>query len=393
MERNRQCRDALQGFSALLGAILAAHALVVEGNPLAAQAPESSRNGRRGERTGGRPGLAAAGTTPRGLVVVIENKPQEPRLDLAAVKNPFISGVAVQIRWRDIEPVEGRPDWSKLDQLFAAAESSNRWVQLLIFPGFFSPPWAVEGARSLAFQIQYGPGKGTPEKLPLPWDSVYLGHWFDFLKLLAARYGNSPAFRVVAAAGPTSVSAEFTLPHKPEDVQKWRSAGYRPSRYVGAWRKVFEEYAANFPAQYVSLSLGFGLNIDERGQKDARAAKPTKEAVVEEGVRILGRRFALQDSNLDGNAEPAHGPHGVPYVIGYNGRIVTGFQLRTSCLRNSGNMGAEGDPVLALKRAIHRGLQPNVAGHRASYLEIYEPDVLADEMQPVLRDAASIFPK
>jgi hypothetical protein len=30
-------------------------------------------------------------------------------------------------------------------------------------------------------------------------------------------------------------------------------------------------------------------------------------------------------------------------------RIITGFQLRTSCVRNSGNMGAEGDPPLALK--------------------------------------------
>ncbi len=385
MERNRQCRDGLQGFSALLVTILATHVLVVGGNPIAAQSPKPSQNGR--------PGAAAAGTTPSGLVVVIESKPQEPRLDLAALKNPFIRGVAVQIRWRDIEPVEGRPDWSKLDQLFGAAESSKKWVQLLIFPGFFSPPWAMEGARFLMFPIQYGPGKGTAEKLPLPWDRVYLGHWFGFLKRLSSRYGNSPSFRVVAAAGPTSVSAEFTLPHRPEDVQKWRSAGYTPSKYEDAWRQVFEHYSVDFPGQYVSLSLGFGLNIDERGRRDARAAKPTKEAVVEEGIRILNRRFALQDSNLDGHPEPAHGPHGVPFVIGYNGRIVTGFQLRTSCLRHSGDMGAEGDPALALRKAVDRGLQPNAAGHRASYLEIYEPDVLADEMQPVLRDAASIFPK
>jgi hypothetical protein len=82
----------------------------------------------------------------------------------------------LQIRWRDIEPVQGAPDWAKLDQLFAAADSSKKWVQLLIFPGFFSPPWALEGAQSATFAIQYGPGKGTRERLPLPWDRVYLGH-------------------------------------------------------------------------------------------------------------------------------------------------------------------------------------------------------------------------
>jgi len=148
---------------------------------------------------------------PKGLVVVLENKPQQDRLDLQALNNPFMSGVALQIRWRDIESVQGKPDWTKLDQLFAAAESSKKWVQLLIFPGFFSPPWTMEGAQTEMFAIQYGPGTGRMERLPLPWDRVYLTHWFAFLKQLSERYGKSIAFRVVAAAGPTSVSAEFPL--------------------------------------------------------------------------------------------------------------------------------------------------------------------------------------
>jgi len=88
----------------------------------------------------------AARPSPNGLVVVLENKPEENQLGLRALKNPYIRGVALQIRWRDIEPVRGQPNWSKLDQLLAAAESSNKWVQLLIFPGFFSPSWAIEGA-------------------------------------------------------------------------------------------------------------------------------------------------------------------------------------------------------------------------------------------------------
>jgi hypothetical protein len=81
---------------------------------------------------------------PSGLVVVIENKPQpDLALDLRPLNNPFISGVALQIRWRDLDPVKGKPEWSKLDQLFAAAESSKKWVQLLIFFGFFllRGPW------------------------------------------------------------------------------------------------------------------------------------------------------------------------------------------------------------------------------------------------------------
>jgi len=60
-------------------------------------------------------------------------------------------------------------------------------------------------------------------------------------------------------------------------------------------------------------------------------------------------------------------------------------------LRNSENMGATSDPQLALKRSLAKGLQPNASGHRVNYIEIYEPDVLAPEMQPVLRDTAAQF--
>jgi hypothetical protein len=279
----------------------------------------------------------------------------------------------------------------ELDQLLAAAESSKKWVQLLVFAGFFSPAWALDGAQTELFPVQYGPGAGTAEKLPMPWDKVYLGRWFAFLKQLGDRHGKSPAFRVMAAGGPTSVSAEFTLPGTPEDISLWLKNSYTPRKYIEAWQQTLQAIASDFPNQYVSLSLGFGLNINDQGRRDPAARMRTRLAIIDEGIALVGRRFAFQDSNLDGNPGPGRGPRGVDLVIGYNGRIVTGFQLRTSCERNSGDMGAEGDPALALRRSIDKGMRPNNAGRHVNYLEIYEPDVLADDLQPVLRYGASLF--
>jgi len=333
----------------------------------------------------------AAGPPPGGLVVVIPSPLQEDHASvLRAFNNPSISGVALQIRWRDLEPSAGKPDWSTLDQLFAAAQSAGKWVQLLIFPGFFSPPWALAGVETGRFPIQYGPGKGTVESLPMPWDKVYLTRWFAFLKLLSDRYGKSPAFRVIAADGPTSVSAESTLPGSAEDVRTWLRLSYTPQRYIAAWREVFQAVAASFPQQYVSLSLGFGLNINDRGKLDATERSRTRQAIIDQGMALVGRRFAVQDSNLDGNRGP---DRGTDFVIGYNGRIITGFQLRTSCVRDSGNMGAPGNPPLALRRALDKGLKSNNAGHRVNYLEVYDPDVLAEQMQTSLRYGASLFKK
>lgn len=334
-----------------------------------------------------------AATAPSGLDVVVENKPQVDKLDLRALDNPCISGVALQIHWADIEPAEGQPDWTKLDQLFAAAESKGKWVHLLIFTGFFTPDWALEDVKTEEFPLEYGPGKGTVATLPMPWDRVYLTRWFAFVKLLGDGYGNSPAFSLVAADGPTSVSAEFTLPNLPGALKKWRNDGYRPSKYIGAWQEVFQAYAADFPHQYISLSVGAGLNINDQGRIDDREHLRTRQAIVDEAMNALGRRFVLQMSDI--HAGP--GPH-VPsseeedrFIIDYNGRIITGFQMRTSAERNSALMGAEGDPPQALRKSIDLAMEPNSAGQRIKYLEIYQPDVVADDLQPDLRYAASLF--
>jgi hypothetical protein len=106
---------------------------------------------------------------------------------------------------------------------------------------------------------------------------------------------------------------------------------------------------------------------------------------------VFGRRLAIQWSDLHAGQAPVEAPDQTGTVIGHSGRIITGLQMRSAAEGSSGVMGAEGNPSLALKKSIDKGMQPNTAGRRVNYLEIYEGDVLADEMQPILRYAASLF--
>jgi hypothetical protein len=311
---------------------------------------------------------------------------------LNAYTNPNTSGVTFRTSWADVEPEDGKFDFSKIDTVLANAEKNGKWVHLMLIPGFGTPNWAMQGVQTDLFAIEYGPGAGTVKRLPMPWDSVYLNRWFAFLKKLSDRYGKSPALRLVAAAGPTSVSEEFTLPNSPQDLKTWQDDSYTPSKWIGAWRKVFQVYAADFPNQYVSLSFGNGLSINDQGRIDATEHLRTRLAIINQANGILGRRFALQYCNLDGI--PSHDVQSTDFLISYNGGIVTGFLLRTSAVNQNPRgpgMGAPGNPTLALRRSIDKGMQPNSAGQHINYLEIYEPDVLADEMQPVLRYGASLF--
>ena len=311
---------------------------------------------------------------PGGLAVVLPPKGGEN--SLGALNNSFMSGVAVQLNWRDIEPVQGSSDWSRLDELFAAAETSKKWVQLDVFPGFFSPAWALEGAKTDLFAIMYGPDHGTVAKLPMPWDRVYLERWFAFAKQLGERYGKSPAFRMIAAAGPTSVSEETTLPSSPPAMQKLLHDGYTPDKYLGAWEKVFHVYAEAFPNQCVSLATG-KRNI----------------AIVERAMQVFGRRLAIQENDLHAGRAQVEAPDSTEYINSYSGRIITGFEMRGGSRGPipSKIMGAEGDPPLALRRSIDKGMAPNNIGQHVNYLEIYEGDVLSADMQPVLKYAASLF--
>jgi hypothetical protein len=313
-------------------------------------------------------------------------------MNLQVLNNPSVSGVAVQVNWRDIEPVQGKPDWTQLDALFAAAESSKKWVHLIMFPGFFSPDWALEGAQTDMFSIQYGPGKGTDARLPMPWDRVYLDRWFSFMKLLSARYGRSPAFRMIAAAGPTSVSVEMTLPNSPPAHRQWLRDSYTPAKYLSAWDEVFHFYASAFPNQCISLAAP-GLPILGPGDKGRPAHLRARHEVVAQAMRVIGDRLAIQSSDLHAGQANVEAPDQTDFINSYSGRIITGFEMRSGSQNEVASrvMGAEGDPPLALRRSIDKGMTPNNAGRHVDYLEIYVADVVPANMQPDLSYAASLL--
>lgn len=331
------------------------------------------------------------GAMPRGLVVVFPSGERTYRaMPLDVLKNPWLSGVAVQVNWRDIEPIPGKPDWAALDALFAAAEASKKWVRLAIFPGFFAPPWALEGAETDEFVIQYGPDHGKQARLAMPWDRVYLGRWFAFMKEVSARYGASPAFRIVAASGPTSVSEETTLPNQPDAHRRWLVHGYTLARYLDAWDEAFRFFAAAFPNQCVSLA-GLNLQILGPGQQGPAAHLRAKQEIVQRAFHALGDRLAIQWNDLHAGHAAVEAPDNIDFIKSYIGRLITGFEMRSQSQKPDASrvMGAAGDPPLALRRSIDKGMTRNALGRHVDYLEIYVADAIPADMQSVLQYAAS----
>src|SRR5258707_942665 len=61
-----------------------------------------------------------------------------PRLDPGVVARPYVSGLALQIGWRDVEPRSGQYDWSRIDETLLAAQAAGKRVTIHLLP--LAPP-------------------------------------------------------------------------------------------------------------------------------------------------------------------------------------------------------------------------------------------------------------
>ena len=184
----------------------------------------------------------------------------------------------------------------------------------------------------------------------------------------------------------------MTLPNSPPAHQQWLNDSYTPAKYLGAWEDAFHFYADAFPNQCISLAAP-GLPILGPGEKGRPAHLRAKHEIVDRAMRVIGNRLAIQSNDLHAGHAQVEAPDNTDFINSYSGRIITGFEMRSGSQGPIASkiMGAEGDPPLALRRSIDKGMAPNNAGRHVNYLEIYEGDVLPADMQPVLQYAASLF--
>jgi hypothetical protein len=306
--------------------------------------------------------------------------------------DPLVSGVDVDIQWDNLEPVANNFDWSALDCLFAQAHANHKFVVLAVIPGFRSPSWVLQlpGVQTQSFKFAYF-NEDTPARpLPLPWNEPYLHAWFTFLGALAQRYGNNPEFRVIQAAGPTSVSTEMSLPDretgdtalppaaKGSDIAEWKALGYTPDKYVNAWEETFDQYHQLFPNQYLSLSLYPALPIGKNRAEDHRENVATLNRVIDAGMRYQ-QQFALQSNGMKGGAKQPSDPE-YNAVREHCGQIVTGLQNGRSATVHAETQGP-------LDRALD-----HVVAAGVDFWEVYATDIDNPSMQDVLKRASVQLP-
>jgi hypothetical protein len=211
--------------------------------------------------------------------------------------NPAVSGLALQVQWATLNPnplTDPNPYyWNYVDDAFASVNTWNlnnpstpKTIQLIVSPGFYSPPWLFADDLTSCDGLFASPPVIPPSscgyatfsdstaspgytKLPMPWNLTYQAAWKTFLTALAARYSN-PSFVSIAVAGPTSASVEMILPHTDADNSMWdqlltlqypKNKSYHKTdqAFIDAWNSAIDMYSDVFIGVTLVVTTGNGL--------------------------------------------------------------------------------------------------------------------------------------
>ena len=298
------------------------------------------------------------------------------------------SGVYVRLVWSQVAPRFGGYDLSLLDRELSRAVAAGKTVSLSVIAGGYAPPWlASRGIRTLRFDLGRGGANRAshPDEMGVPWDPAYRAAFLDLWSAIADRVRATPgardALRIVKLTGVNRLTEELRLPAdtgvrddvcgRNDDTAILLRAGYRPSVVVDAWTRIAEGIAGRFPDQLLALDILERNDfppVDESGA--TTRDPPVKRAIIAEGERRFGRRFAVQWNGLT-----AAGPLSETVLDAARRGTIIGWQ--SNAFRGTAGAGCNAarrarpedcdeDGFAALLR---RGTDTG-----AAYIEVWAPD-------------------
>ncbi len=138
--------------------------------------------------------LSHAADRPHGLLYFASYPERD---NPAPLTNPHILGGLFTIYWSDVEPSEGRYDWSKLDARLAKWKGAGKKIALRIMWSS-SGNWPEPAAKHPTPQFVLDAGAVTVRSqssktdIPLFWDAIYQKHAARFLREVARKFDDDP---------------------------------------------------------------------------------------------------------------------------------------------------------------------------------------------------------
>jgi hypothetical protein len=319
----------------------------------------------------------------KGIYVLIPFEKRKDNMD-AVLNNPAVSGICIAAEWRELEPEEGKYDFSLIDAVLKKTRLRNKTVSLRVLPGISTPEWVYrKGAKQFEFtdinpnHDNYSSGRrdSTYQKklsIPVPWDTVFLSCWEKFVAAYGSHCRKAENIAMIHITGPTRHSAEMHLPKEPEDKKNWIDMGYSAQKLSGAWKRALDAFASAFPQTPVVLNLSPVIFDDE-----------VMETVVRYGYGKYGQRFFMQNNILLADNK---GMKRRDWAIlrQYSAKTTIGFQRQILRLKQRGVL-SENERV-RIRKENFEGMFSQGMALGAKYFEIGLAEAL--DFPEIVRKAA-----
>jgi hypothetical protein len=203
----------------------------------------------------------ASGACPR----LIEFSGQQS--DPADTRLPYVSGRVLIYYWSELEPKDGKFDFSGMDREVAAWTAAGKTVVLRFSTAGWTKwkqPWSQSGTPRWAFK-KYRIGSVTEADgavLPVYWSAGYFTGLGEFLRSVSAHiqaspYRNRVAFIEIAVGdgGETKPDTEQnkTPAQRAARLALWQRAGYTNAVWYATIARIIDVYRSAFPATPLAL--------------------------------------------------------------------------------------------------------------------------------------------
>jgi len=166
-------------------------------------------------------------------------------VDPAVASKSYVNGILVRVVWKDIETSDNVYNWSLIDNQITAAQSYGKKISLAVGGGLNSPSWLYPlGVQSISYTV---PFSGT---IPIPWDTIFLTKWTDFITELGNRYANDTTIQLVYMTNSSTNGFEMQLPFNP--TPSYTSIAYTDQKIIDSWEQVIDAFDSSFPNHYLT---------------------------------------------------------------------------------------------------------------------------------------------
>jgi len=184
--------------------------------------------------------------------------------DEGALNNPYLDGHKLMKWWSQLEPEEGKYDWSAIERPMRKWIAAGKRLTLSPItvhstpvkgmPSQATPDWVFKaGAKWVPLPLK---GNKDFVRVPVYWDPIFLEKYRNFIRALGRQFDDRQGIEIVYCGtgvfGETIVSTELW---GKKEHRLWSEAGLTPENWIKAVHAIVDAYVEAFPRTLVGLQV------------------------------------------------------------------------------------------------------------------------------------------